>query len=53
MIGPKGVKFLHFDGGHPGVVKSKFGKDWRKEKPSLWGFFPLKFPGLCHNSVPL
>ena len=33
MIGLKGHKFSGFDGGHPGVITRKFGKDWSKTMP--------------------
>ena len=32
-IGPKGINFLSFDGGLPGVVITKFGEDQSKTLP--------------------
>ena len=51
MFGPKGLKFSVFDRGYPGVVIRKSGEYQRKIL--LVGlFFPSKFPGCGHNSMP-
>ena len=52
MMGPKGLKFSGFDGGHLGVIIRKLGEDQSKTLPV--GLFPsLKFFAGCgHNSMP-
>ena len=50
IVGPKGLKFSGFDGGHPVVVIRKFGGDQSKTLP-VELFFPLKFPGCGRNSM--
>ena len=44
IIGPKGLKFSGFDGGHPGGIIKKFGED--QIIPYLWGYFPPKISWL-------
>ena len=51
MIGPKGLKFLGFDGSHPGVVIRKFGEE-QSRILHVGLFFSLKYPGCDQNSMP-
>ena len=50
-IGPKGLNFSEFDGGHPEVIIRMFGEDW--SKPCPWGYFISKFPGWGHSIAPI
>ena len=49
-IGPKGLNFSQFNGGHPRVVMRKFSEDQSKILPVG---YTSKFPGWAHNPMLL
>ena len=50
MIGLKGFKLSGFDGGHPGVVISKFSEE--QVKPCFCGYLFSKISWLGSHSMP-
>ena len=51
-IGPKGVKFSGFDGGHLGVVIRKFGEDQSKTLPACGATFSQNFLVVVTTLMP-